>query len=66
MAKLIYALYKDKVKIDEKLVDEELKELLSQRQESIEFNLSEIEIEVNNENKFINQSSFTRYKKYWF
>ena len=57
--RLIYSLYKDKVKIDEKLVDEELKELLSQRQESIEFNLSEIEIEVNNENRssLINQVS---------
>lgn len=57
--RLIYTLYNDKVKIDEKLVDEELKQILSQRQNSVEFNLSEIEIEVNNENKtsLINQVS---------
>jgi peptidyl-prolyl cis-trans isomerase SurA len=55
--RLIYTLYNDKVKIDEKLVDEELKQILSQRQNSVEFDLSEIEIEVNNENRtsLINQ-----------
>ena len=55
--RLIYTLYNDKVEIDEKLVDEELKQILSQRQNSVEFDLSEIEIEVNNENRtsLINQ-----------
>ena len=48
---LIYSRYKNKVKIDENLINNELQELIKNRKKQNEYKLSEIEIEITEENK---------------
>ena len=48
---LIYSRYKNKVKIDENLINNELQELIKNRKKQNEYKLSEIEIEITDENK---------------
>ncbi|MDC1130291.1 peptidylprolyl isomerase [Pelagibacteraceae bacterium] len=50
---LIYSKYNKKVKIDEKLVNNELQELIKNGKKQNEYKLSEIEIEITEENKDI-------------
>jgi peptidyl-prolyl cis-trans isomerase SurA len=48
---LIYSIYNNKVKIDENLINNELQELIKNRKKQNEYKLSEIEIEITEENK---------------
>ena len=50
---LIYSTYSKKVKIDENLINNELQELIKKGKKQNEYKLSEIEIEITNENKDI-------------
>ena len=49
--KLIYSRYNNKVKIDENLINNELQELIKNGKKQNEYKLSEIEIEITEENK---------------
>ena len=48
---LIYSRYNNKVKIDENLINNELQELIKNRKKQNEYKLSEIEIEITEENR---------------
>ena len=48
---LIYSRYSNKVKIDENLINNELQELIKNEKKQNEYRLSEIEIEITEENK---------------
>ena len=48
---LIYSKYNNKVKIDDNLINAELKELIKKGENTIQYKLSEIEIEITGENK---------------
>ena len=47
---LIYKIYSNKIKIDENVIEQELKKLFKKSKEIVEFKISEIEIFVENQN----------------
>ena len=49
---LIYKIYSKKIKIDEKNIDNELKKLIKNESDIVEFNISEIEIFLNDANSY--------------
>ena len=49
---LIYKIYSKKIKIDEKNIDNELKKLIKNESDIVEFNISEIEIFFNDANSY--------------
>ena len=52
MAKLIYQIYSDKINIDTQQIDNELKNIINKNKSIQEFNLSEIEVLVNENEQF--------------
>jgi len=47
--KLIYNKYAKKIDIDPKIIDQEIKKILQTKRDIVEYNLSEIEVKLNND-----------------